>query len=173
MRALFVTCHLHGQGATTCVDRVKNSSRIFLVHYFVSCSAAQKCIVKEDTIKSLNIEAGLCNTANEQSTADVTIHAVNDPNTQVVEKTECNFQCQEGYFDEEKGDKKIPFKCVPNPDRTQPLGTKTVPTPCSGACVICVLTFSIALHLDPVGASVFFLFLSSIIPHLFTLFVCL
>ena len=63
--------------------------------------------MKTKTIKSLNIEAGGCN-ADEQSTADVTIHAVNDPNTKDVdERTECNFQCKEGYFDEKKGDKKI------------------------------------------------------------------
>ena len=95
--------------------------------------------MKKDTIKSLNIEAGGCNTADKQSTADVTIHAVNDPNTKDVdERTECNFQCQEGYFDKDKGDE-IPFKCVPNPDRTDPLGTKKpAPTGCKGACVICI-----------------------------------
>ena len=89
------------------------------------------------TIKSLNIEAGNCKAdkENEQSTADVTIHAVNDPNTKdVQERTKCNFQCQEGYFDKDKGDKKILFECVPNPDRTEPTGIqKPAPTGCSGA----------------------------------------
>ena len=87
-------------------------------------------------IKSLNIEAGLCKTEleNEQSTADVTIHAVNDPNTKDVdERTVCNFQCQEGYFDKYIGDKKILFKCVPDPDRRNPTGVKTAPTGCKGA----------------------------------------
>ena len=111
--------------------------------------------MKEDTIKSLNIEAGNCTTdtqSDEQSTADVTIHAVNDPNTQDVdERTFCNFQCQEGYFDKDKGDKKILFECEPNPDRTDPLGNKTVPTGCKGVCVICVLTFSITLYSGPDG----------------------
>ena len=60
--------------------------------------------------------------------------------------TERNFQCQEGYFNEIIGDK-IPFKCVPNPGRTSPTGTKKpAPTGCKGACVICVLAFSIALY---------------------------
>ena len=100
------------------------------------------------TIESLNIEAGDCNTENEQSTANVTIHAVNDPNTDVVERTECNFQCQEGYFDEEKGDKKIHFKCLPDPDRKNPTGvTQPAPTGCQGVCVTCVLAFCIALYL--------------------------
>ena len=94
--------------------------------------------MKEDTIKSLNIEAGDCKTDkenDEQSTADVTIHAVNDPNTKnVVERTKCNFQCQEGYFDEKKGDKKILFECVPNSTRTEPTGIKQpAPTGCKGA----------------------------------------
>ena len=104
--------------------------------------------MKEDTIKSLNIEAGRCktDTENEQSTATVTIHAGNDPNTRVEERTECNLQCQEGYFKETIGDK-IPFKCVPNPDRTDPLGIKQpAPTGCQGACVICVVAFFIALY---------------------------
>ena len=96
--------------------------------------------MKEVTIKSLNIEAGGCNKGSPQSTKDVLIHAVNDPNTKSIkERTECNFQCQLGYFDKDKGDE-IPFKCVPNPDRTDPLGTKKpAPTGCKGACVICVL----------------------------------
>ena len=87
------------------------------------------------TINALNIEAGLCktDTENEQSTADVTIHAVNDANTEDVERTECNFQCQEGYFDVEKGDKKILFKCEADPDRTSPTGKQTSPTGCQGA----------------------------------------
>ena len=107
--------------------------------------------MKKSTIESLNIEAGGCNPANKRSTADVTIHAVNDPNTKAVdERTECNFQCQEGYFDKDIGDKK-PFKCVPNPDRKKPTGTKTSPTECKGACVICVLAFSIALYSGPNG----------------------
>ena len=90
--------------------------------------------MEEDTIKSLNIEAGGCNTADKQSTADVTINAVDDPNTKgVVEITECHFQCQEGYFDETIGDK-IPFKCMPNSNRTDPLGlTNPAPTACKGA----------------------------------------
>ena len=108
--------------------------------------------MKEDTIKSLNIEAGGCNPADKQSTKDVLIHAVDDPNTKSIkERTECNLQCQEGYFDEAIGDK-IPFKCVPNPDRTDPRGIKKpAPTGCQGACVICVLAFSIALYSGPDG----------------------
>ena len=103
--------------------------------------------MKQDTIKSLNIEAGGCKPSDKQSTADVQINAIDDPNTKgVQERTECNFQCQKGYFDQDKGDK-IPFKCVPNPDRTDPLGTKKpAPTGCRGACVICVLAFSISLY---------------------------
>ena len=103
--------------------------------------------MKEDTIKSRNIEAGACTPADEQSTADVQINSVDDPNTKgVKERTECNFRCKKGYFDKDKGDK-ILFKCVPNPDRTDPLGTKEPePTGCQGACVICVLAFSIALY---------------------------
>ena len=93
--------------------------------------------MKEDTIKSLNIEAGLCKTdkESEQSTADVTIHAVNDPNTKdVAERTKCNFQCKEGYFDKDKGDKKILFECVPNSDKKKPTGLKKpAPTGCKGA----------------------------------------
>ena len=78
--------------------------------------------------------------------SDVTIHAVNDPNTKdVVETTKCNFQCQAGYFNKIIGDK-MPFKCVPNPDRTEPLGKKIAPTGCQGACVICVVAFFIALY---------------------------
>ena len=86
-------------------------------------------------INELNIEAGGCNTGNKQSTADVTIYAVSDPNTKdVTEKTECNFQCKEGYFDKDKGDEKILFKCVPDPDRKKPTGQKeTAPTGCQGA----------------------------------------
>ena len=96
--------------------------------------------MEEDTIKNLNIEAGDCkknalSTAdtNEQSTKDVRIHAVSDPNTKDVdERTECTFQCQEGYFDKDIGDK-IPFKCVPNSDRKSPTGTKKpAPTECEG-----------------------------------------
>ena len=111
--------------------------------------------MKKDSIESLNIEAGACTPADKQSTADVTIHAVNDPNTKDVdERTECNFQCQKGYFDEAIGDK-IPFECEPNPDRTKPTGLqKTAPTPCKGVCVICVLTFSIALYSGRMDASV-------------------
>ena len=98
--------------------------------------------MKEDTIKSLNIEAGGCNKGTPQSTKDVLIHAINDPNTRSIEeRTNCTFQCQKGYFDETVGDK-IPFKCVPNPDRTDPLGTKNPPYTVS-RCVICVLAFSI------------------------------
>ena len=110
-----------------------------------------------ETIKGLNIEAGNCKTDknDEQSTAEVIIHAVSDPNTQDVERTFCNFQCQEGYFDKTIGDK-IPFKCVPNHDRTRPTGNITAPTGCSGACVICVLAFSIALYSGPVGVSVYY-----------------
>ena len=89
-----------------------------------------------EEIKSLNIEAGGCKTdeTNAQSTASVTIHSINDPNTKDIdERTECNFQCQEGYFDEVKGDK-MPFKCMPNSNRTDPLGlTKRAPTACKGA----------------------------------------
>ena len=115
---------------------------------FWSCSAAQTCTVTTQTIKSLNIEAGNCKAdkENEQSTADVTIHAVSDPNTKGVdERTDCTFQCQLGYFNETVGDK-IPFKCVPNPDKTDPLGIKQpAPAGCKGVCVICVLTFSITI----------------------------
>ena len=100
--------------------------------------------MKEVTIKSLNIEAGGCNTADPESTADVQINAIDDPNTKGVERTDCTFQCQLGYFNEAVGDK-IPFKCVPNPDRTDPLGTKKpAPEGCKGVCVICVMAFSIA-----------------------------
>ena len=108
--------------------------------------------MEEDTIKSLNIEAGDCKKGSEQSTKDVLRHAIDDPNTiSIKEEIECNFQCQEGYFDEAIGDK-IPFKCVPNATRTEPLGVKKpAPTGCTGACVICVLAFSIALYSGPDG----------------------
>ena len=117
-------------------------------------------------IKSLNIEAGGCNPADKQSTKDVLIHAVDDPNTKSIkERTECHLQCQEGYFDEAIGDK-IPFKCVPNPDRTDPRGIKKpAPTGCQGACVIRVLTFSITLIAFGAGGCV--CILSPITPHLF------
>ena len=99
--------------------------------------------------KAETTPTGLCiidRKNDKQSTADVTIHAVNDPNTKdVVETTECNFQCQEGYFDKDKGDQKILFECVPNPNRRDPLGQKeSAPTGCKGVCVICVMAFSIA-----------------------------
>ena len=97
------------------------------------------------------LDPALCG---KQSNGDVTIHAVDDPNTKsITEKTGCNFQCQEGYFDEDKGDKKILFECEAASDRTQSTGTtKTAPTQCQGACLICVLTFSIALYSGPVDA---------------------
>ena len=127
-----------------------HSSLIFHLTIFWPLSVAQTCTAKEDTIKSLNIEAGNCTTdtqSDEQSTADVLIHAVNDPNTKDVdERTKCNFQCQKGYFDKDKGDKKILFECVPNADRTEPLGKPTAPTGCQGTCVIFVLAFSIVLY---------------------------
>ena len=130
-----------------------------------------------ETIKSLNIEAGNCKTDknDEQSTAEVIIHAVSDPNTKdVVERTFCNFQCQEGYFDKDKGDKQILFECVPNPDRKDPLGQKKpAPTGCKGACVICVLAFSIALIVFGPGWLRRLGILSSITPRLlfyFTVF---
>ena len=138
-----------------------HSSLIFHLTIFLPLSVAQTCTVTTKTIKSLNIEAGLCKTdkqSDEQSTADVLIHSVNDPNTKDVdERTKCNFQCQEGYFDKDKGDKQILFECVPNPDRTDPLGQKKpAPTGCKGARVICVLAFSITLYSGPVGASVYY-----------------
>ena len=122
--------------------------------------------MEEVTIKSLNIEAGGCNTGTPQSTKDVLIHAIDDPNTKgVKERTECNFQCQLGYFEETIGDK-IPFICVPNATRTEKLGVKKpAPTGCTGACVICVLAFSIALFKFGPGGCV--IILSSITPHLF------
>ena len=117
------------------------------------------------TINKLNIEAGGCNKTNAQSTAAVTIHSINDPNTKDVEETtKCNFQCKEGYFDKTVGDK-ILFKCEPDSDRKKPTGTKTAPTGCKGACVICVLAFSIALIVFGPGGRVGIL--SSITPHLF------
>ena len=88
-------------------------------------------------IHELNIEAGGCKTdeTNAQSIAAVVIHSINDPNTKSInERTECNFQCKEGYFDKDKGDEKILFKCVPDPDRKKPTGQKeTAPTGCQGA----------------------------------------
>ena len=113
------------------------------------CSAAQTCTTTKTTIESLNIEAGGCKTAetDEQSKETVVIHAINDPNTQVDERTFCNFQCQLGYFEKTIGDR-IPFKCVPNATRTEPLGiTQTAPIGCQGECEIFVLPFSIALYL--------------------------
>ena len=121
----------------------------------MSCSAAQKCIVKEDTIKSLNIEAGGCNTANPQSTKDVQNAAIEDPNNGVTERMQCNFRCQEGYFDKGNGDE-ILFKCVPNPNRTDQYGIKQpAPTGCQGACgVLYVLNLFIDIFVfRPIGCA--------------------
>ena len=143
------------------VGCVSISSSITLVLLLISLNrvpAAQTCTVTKTTIESLNIEAGGCNTANKQSTADVTIHAINDPNTEVVERTECNFQCQEGYFNKTIGDE-IPFKCTPNPDRTQQSGiTQAAPKGCQGAFV---MPWPSPLHcVRPNGCS-------PLTPHLF------
>ena len=93
-------------------------------------------------IKRKNIEAGRCNTEDEQSTDPVEIYAVDDPNTVETDRQFCQFQCKEGYFDTVKG-YDILFKCVPNSDKESPIGTKDPPpAQCEGACVIYVLAFS-------------------------------
>ena len=130
--------------------------------------------MEERKIIELHIEAGDCkvNGLRPESTeetdalsqADVLIYAVSDPNTKAKERTNCTFQCKEGYFDVTIG-YEIPFKCEPNASRTEPLGNKTAPTQCDGVCLICVLAFSIALIVFGPGGSVGIL--SPITPQLF------
>ena len=84
----------------------------------------------------LKIEAGRCNTAEEQSTEPVIIYAVDDPNTGGSERQFCYFQCRKGYYDTVKG-YDILFKCVPNSDKKSPIGDKEpAPTACEGTSVI-------------------------------------
>ena len=142
-----------------------HSSLIFHFTIFWPCSAAQTCTTTTEEITKRNIEAGDCKTnkTNKQSTANVTIHAIDDPNTKVNERTNCNFQCQEGYFDKDIG-YTILFKCDPNADRTSPTGTRTPPTNCAGAWFVSWPFPSLWLHSGPDGCVGI---LWSITPHSF------